>query len=278
VKKLFLLAGAAGLVLGLVVAGAAGARSQATRVQIVATMVAADETPTPKGEVASARGSFTGTLTKSDSGTALNWQLSFGSLTGDAIAAHIHIADRGIAGPVVVPLCSPCTSGATGTANINATVLEAIQNDRAYVNVHTKTNPAGEIRGQVSPAATLKTSLRASQERPKPKGSVRRARGAFTVTITKQGSSAVLVWQLTFNRLTGKAIAAHIHSGVRGKPGPVIVPLCAPCRSGARGRATVNASVLNALQSGRTYVNVHTAKNPAGEIRGQLGAAALTIS
>jgi Cu/Zn superoxide dismutase len=278
VKNHFLLAGAVGLVLGLVIAGAAGARSQATRIQIVATMVAGDETPTPKGEVASARGSFTGTLTKSESGTVLNWQLSFGSLTGDAIAAHIHIADRGTAGPVVVPLCSPCTSGATGTANVNATVLEAIQNDRAYVNVHTKTNPAGEVRGQVSPAATVKTSLRASQERPKPKGSVRRARGAFTVTITKQSSSAVLVWQLTFSRLTGKAFAAHIHSGARGKPGPVIVPLCAPCRTGARGRATVNASVLKALQSGRTYVNVHTAKNPAGEIRGQVGAAALTIS
>ena len=277
-KNHFLLAGAVGLVLGLVIAGAAGARSQATRIQIMATMVAGDETPTPKGEVASARGSFTGTLTKSESGTVLNWQLSFGSLTGDAIAAHIHIADRGTAGPVVVPLCSPCTSGATGTANVNATVLEAIQNDRAYVNVHTKTNPAGEVRGQVSPAATVKTSLRASQERPKPKGSVRRARGAFTVTITRQGSSAVLVWQLTFSRLTGKAFAAHIHSGARGKPGPVIVPLCAPCRTGARGRATVNASVLKALQSGRTYVNVHTAKNPAGEIRGQVGAAALTIS
>lgn len=277
-KNHFLLAGAVGLVLGLVIAGAAGARSQATRIQIVATMVAGDETPTPKGEVASARGSFTGTLTKSESGAVLNWQLSFGSLTGDAIAAHIHIADRGTAGPVVVPLCSPCTSGATGTANVNATVLEAIQNDRAYVNVHTKTNPAGEVRGQVSPAVTVKTSMRASQERPKPKGSVRRARGAFTVTITKQGSSAVLVWQLTFSRLTGKAFAAHIHSGARGKPGPVIVPLCAPCRTGARGRATVNASVLKALQSGRTYVNVHTPKNPAGEIRGQVGAAALTIS
>jgi hypothetical protein len=278
VKKLFLMAGGVGLVLGLVIAGAAGARSQATRIQVVATMVAADETPAPKGEVAAARGSFTGTLTKSDSGAVLNWQLSFASLTGDAIAAHIHIADRGTAGPVVVPLCSPCTSGATGTSNINATVLEAIQNDRAYVNVHTKTNPAGEIRGQVSPAASLTTSLRASQERPKPKGSVRRARGAFTVTITKEGSSAVVVWRLTFSRLTGKAAAAHIHSGARGKSGPVIVPLCAPCRTGARGRVTVKASVLNALESGRTYVNVHTAKNPAGEIRGQLGAAALTIS
>jgi hypothetical protein len=120
--------------------------------------------------------------------------------------------------------------------------------------------------------------MRAAQERPKPKGKVRRARGAFTLTITKQGSSGVLVWRLTFSRLTGRAVAAHIHSGARGKSGPVIVPLCAPCRSGASGRATVDASVLSTLEAGRGYVNVHTLKNPAGEIRGQLGAAALAIS
>ena len=58
----------------------------------------------------------------------------------------------------------------------------------------------------------------------------------------------------------------------------MIVPLCAPCRSGASGRATVNASVLGALESGRAYVNVHTRKNQAGEIRAQLPAVALTIS
>jgi hypothetical protein len=269
--------GVAGLVL-LAVTGAAGARSQAARIQIVATMVSGEETPAPKGDVGSARGSFTATVTKSDTGAVLNWQLSFGNLTGDAVAAHIHIAARGVPGPVVVPLCAPCTTGATGTANINATVLEAIQNDRAYVNVHTKTNPAGEIRGQVSPAVTLKTSLRAAQERPKPKGKVGKARGAFTVTITKKGSSAVLAWRLTFSKLTGKAVAAHIHSGARGKAGPVIVPLCAPCKSGARGTATVGAAVINALEAGRGYVNVHTKTNPAGEIRGQLGAAPLTIS
>jgi hypothetical protein len=262
----------------LLVAGAAGARSQATRVQISAKLVAANETPTPKGDVASATGTFTGTLTKSDTGAVLTWQLTFGSLTTDAIAAHIHIAARGVAGPVVVPLCTPCTSGVTGTSNINATVLEAIQSDRAYVNVHTKTNPAGEIRDQVSPVATLKTTLRAAQERPKPKGKVGRAKGGFTVSITRRGSSAVISWRLTFSRLTGKAIAAHIHTGARGKAGAVIVPLCAPCRSGARGQVTVNASVLTALESGRTYVNVHTPKNPAGEIRGQLGAAALNVS
>jgi hypothetical protein len=278
VKELLAVTGTVGLLLGLLGAGGAGARGEAVRIQIAATMVAADETPTPKGDVAAAHGSFIGTLTKSDTGAVLTWQLSFGSLTGDAVAAHIHIGARGVAGPVVVPLCSPCTTGASGTANVNATVLDAIQNDRAYVNVHTKTNPAGEIRGQVSPTATLKTSVRASQERPKPKGNVRRARGAFTVTIDKQGSSAVLVWQLTFSGLTGKAVAAHIHSGARGKSGPVIVSLCSPCKTGAKGRVTVNTSVLDAIQSTRTYVNVHTARNPAGEIRGQLGAATLTIS
>jgi hypothetical protein len=274
VKGLVLL----GAAVFLVVAGAASARSQATRVQVGAAMLASQETPTPKGDVSSARGTFTGTLTKSDAGAVLTWQLSFSNLTGDATAAHIHIAARGTAGPVVVPLCSPCTSGVTGTSNINATVLEAIQSDRAYVNVHTRTNPAGEIRDQLSPVANLRTTLVASQERPKPKGSVKRARGAFTLTISRRGSSAVLAWRLTFSRLTGRALAAHIHSGARGRPGPVIVPLCAPCRSGARGTATVGASVLNALESGRTYVNVHTRKNPAGEIRGQLPAAALNVS
>src|SRR4051794_15708381 len=118
--------------------------------------------------------------------------------------------------------------------------------------------------------------MRAAQERPKPKGNVRRARGTFALKITKHGSSGVLVWRLTFSRLTGRAVAAHIHSGARGKSGPVIVPLCAPCRSGAHGRATVSGSVLDALESGRTYVNVHTRKNPAGEIRGQIGAVPLT--
>jgi hypothetical protein len=36
--------------------------------------------------------------------------------------------------------------------------------------------------------------------------------------------------------------------------------------------------VLAALEAGRAYVNVHTARNPAGEIRGQIGAVPLSIS
>jgi hypothetical protein len=276
VKKLALLAVPA--IFALVVAGSVSAHSQATTIRIAAAMNSADERPAPSGDVANARGAFTATVTKTDTGASLNWTLTFSNLSGPATAAHIHVAERGTPGPVVVPLCAPCTSGATGTANLNATVLAAIQSDRAYVNVHTRTNPAGEIRDQVSPTAATGATLTAAKERPKPKGNVKRARGTFTATVKKEGTEGVITWRLTFSRLTGRGIAAHIHRGAVGRAGPVIVPLCAPCRSGARGQVTVGAAVLNALETGRAYVNVHTRRNQAGEIRGQLRAVPLTIS
>ena len=277
-RRLFFIAGALALGIALAGVGGAAARSQATNIRVTAAMTAANETPTPKGDVSAARGAFTATLTKSGTGASMSWRLEFSNLSGNAIAAHVHVAARGVAGPVRVPLCAPCTSGVSGTAEINADVLEAIQTDRAYVNVHTVANPAGEIRDQVAILGAANTTLRAAQERPKPKGNVRRARGAFVATVSREGTSGVITWRLTFSKLTGRGIAAHIHSGARGKAGPVIVPLCAPCRSGARGRATVGPAVLSALESGRAYVNVHTKRNPAGEIRGQLPAVALAIS
>ena len=274
--RFHLLAGVLALAFSLAAVGGAAARSQANTLRIEADMVAANETPTPKGDVGNARGTFTATLTKSGSTGQLSWRLTFSGLTGNAIAAHIHVGAVGVAGPVRVPLCTPCSSGVTGTATITAEVLDAIMTGRAYVNVHTPTNPAGEIRDQVATVASIKTTLRASQERPKPKGKLAKEKGAFTATVTRTGDSGVITWRLTFGKLSSKSIAAHIHSGARGKPGPVIVSLCAPCRSGAHGKANVTASVLDALESGKTYVNVHTTKNPAGEIRGQIPAVPLT--
>jgi hypothetical protein len=275
-RRFHLLAGALALAFSLAAVGGAAARSQADTLRIEADMTAANETPTPKGDVGNAQGTFTGTLTKSGTGGQLTWRLAFDGLSGNAIAAHIHVGAPGVAGPVRVPLCAPCTSGVTGTATITAEVLDAIMTGRAYVNVHTPTNPAGEIRDQVATVGTIKTTLRASQERPKPKGKLAKEKGTFTATVSRTGTSGVVTWRLTFGKLSGRAIAAHIHSGARGQAGPVIVPLCAPCRSGAHGKATVSASVLDALESGKTYVNVHTTKNPAGEIRGQIPAVPLT--
>jgi Cu/Zn superoxide dismutase len=122
--------------------------------------------------------------------------------------------------------------------------------------------------GAASQAGTPVTAkLTAKAEVPAPKGGAS-GTGAFTATL--KGSK--LTWKLTWSKLTGPANAAHIHLGKPGKAGNVVVPLCAAatCKSGVHGTATLKPAVLKALKAGGTYVNVHTAKNPAGEIRGQV--------
>ena len=117
----------------------------------------------------------------------------------------------------------------------------------------------------------LTAKLGARGEIPAPKAAARAA-GLFTASF----SGRSLTWRLTFTRLTGKALAAHIHLGKPGVAGPVAVPLCGPCASGAHGKVTVTANVRTALLAAGAYVNVHTAKNPGGEIRGQIAGGRLS--
>ena len=116
----------------------------------------------------------------------------------------------------------------------------------------------------------LTSSLSAGKEVPKPQGTRANAGGTFAGGLTRKGAGGTLAWRLTFRKLTGSASAAHIHLGKPGKAGEVAVPLCGPCRSGARGSAKLNKRTVTALLAGGAYVNVHTAKNPAGEVRGQV--------
>ena len=120
----------------------------------------------------------------------------------------------------------------------------------------------------------LTARLSAAQEVPKPKGARAGAQGTFSAALVRGGAGGTLSWKLTFQGLTGKATASHIHIGVRGRAGAVRVSLCGPCRSGARGSAKVDAKTVTALLAGGTYVNVHTARNPGGEIRGQIAKSA----
>ena len=96
------------------------------------------------------------------------------------------------------------------------------------------------------------------------------AQGTFTASLVRSGAGGTLSWKLTFQGLSGKATASHIHVGARGRAGGVKVSLCGPCRTGLRGFARVDAKTISALLAGTAYVNVHTARNPAGEIRGQI--------
>jgi len=116
-------------------------------------------------------------------------------------------------------------------------------------------------------------NLKARFEVPKPTGVPTGATGLFTGRAVEMDSDRVrLTWRLTFSKLSGRADAAHIHAGRVGKAGGVMLALCGPCRNGQRGSGTISHAQLRTIRAGRAYVNVHTGKNAAGEIRGQVKA------
>jgi CHRD domain len=156
-----------------------------------------------------------------------------------------------------------------GVALAGGLVLAALASSTGSAAPHAGTTSETETTEQ--PHTTrFRAPISATAEVPKPTGVRANAGGTFGVTLTEKGTSYSVKWTLTFRNLTGAATGAHIHRGKAGKPGPVVVPLCGPCKAGRTGSAKVSKAVVTAMKAGSTYVNVHTAKNKAGEIRGQI--------
>jgi CHRD domain len=117
----------------------------------------------------------------------------------------------------------------------------------------------------------LTANLKARSEVPAPKGVPVGATGLFTAKAVEGANDKTTIsWRLTFSHLSGPAAAAHIHLAKVGVAGPVVAALCGPCKSGQKGTAVVTQAQWNKIEKGGGYVNVHTAKNPGGEIRGQV--------
>jgi hypothetical protein len=95
------------------------------------------------------------------------------------------------------------------------------------------------------------------------------ADGKGTATIRVKGRK--VCWTLTYSKI-GSPVAAHIHKGAKGQAGAVVVPLFAAAPAKRTGCVTVKSSLAKALVKHYEdyYVNIHTAKFPAGAIRGQL--------
>ncbi len=116
--------------------------------------------------------------------------------------------------------------------------------------------------------ATLSAVMSGDQE-PTPT-----ATGALgTGTLTLSSPSRALSGSITLDGLT--ATVAHIHEGAAGVNGSVIVPL-AETTAGSGSWAVPAGTVLTEAQAtafaaGGLYFNAHSAANPGGEIRGQIG-------
>ena len=117
-----------------------------------------------------------------------------------------------------------------------------------------------------SDAMSMKNQLSGAQEVPPVATS-----GAGTADTTFDKSTNVLTWTVTYSGLSGPVTAGHFHGpAMPGANAGVVVPFTGDLSSPIRGKATLTAAQAADLTAGRWYVNLHTAKHPGGEIRGQI--------
>ena len=203
----------------------------------------------------------------------LEYSVTVDNLSGAVTAAHIHAARAGLNGGVRRDLIfTGNTANGLWTPTelpqpFTATELAALFGGGLYVNVHTAANPGGEVRGQILPgtAAHLCAMLDGNQEVP---AVATGASGTASVVLTEEG----LRYAVTVAGLSGAVTAAHIHGGALGVNGGVLAALTFSGTNaiGFVPRASLTNAQIREILTGNTYVNVHTAANPGGEIRGQL--------
>lgn len=113
---------------------------------------------------------------------------------------------------------------------------------------------------------TLEASLSAKNEVP-PNGSG----GTGSLVATFNPVTKVLNYSLTYEGLTGPAKAGHFHGpAAMGANAGVVLPFVGSVDSPVKGTAVLTDAQATDLLDGKWYVNLHTAANPGGEIRGQV--------
>ncbi|WP_407194117.1 CHRD domain-containing protein [Bradyrhizobium sp. STM 3566] len=95
--------------------------------------------------------------------------------------------------------------------------------------------------------------------------------GTGTADLNYDAASKKLSWTVTYSGLSGPATAAHFHGPAEaGKNAGVAVAIPNAASSPVKGEATLTDAQAADLLGGKYYINIHTAANPGGEIRGQV--------
>jgi hypothetical protein len=95
--------------------------------------------------------------------------------------------------------------------------------------------------------------------------------GSGTLEGTLDKKTNVLTWTVTYAGLSGPAKAGHFHGpAAAGANAGVALGFSGSVESPIKGSATLTPAQVADLTAGKWYVNLHTAANPGGEVRGQV--------
>ena len=124
--------------------------------------------------------------------------------------------------------------------------------------------------GQMRPSQKMQifeANLTAGQEVPPAASS-----GSGMAEIQFNENTYKLTWKVTYSGLTGPATAGHIHGpAAAGANAGVVIPFTGNLDAQpVMGEATVTPAQYADMAAGLYYVNIHSARFPGGEIRGQL--------
>jgi hypothetical protein len=210
-------------------------------------------------------------------GGTLQFHIVASGLSGAISGAHLHTGAMGVGGGVAVDLSSYISgnviSGSIDTSMItgSAAFLNNLMMGNIYFNIHTAANPNGEIRGQLMTDTKLAfdANLNGAQETPAVTTTAD-AIGCFRVNTTFD----TLWYNVVAAGLSGQMNGIHLHTGNVGVGGGVAIDL-SPGINGNQSMGTITGAGLTSafwsnLITGGIYVNIHTAANANGEIRGQV--------
>jgi hypothetical protein len=167
------------------------------------------------------------------------------------------ILQTAIAGSLV--FCISCNDA--GSSN------ESAGSDTAMSSATTDTMPAAPA----SAPMTKTLQLSSSQEVP-----ANDSKGTGTADVTYNKETKMLSYKVDYTGLTGDATMAHIHgTAPKGTNAGVAHDLTPVLKKSASGSFVDSVKVgdkikEDSLLSGFYYFNIHTKKNPGGEIRAQI--------
>lgn len=115
-------------------------------------------------------------------------------------------------------------------------------------------------------ADKLKATLDGKSENP-----ANASAGQGAADIDYDPATKKLSWKVTYSGLSGPATAGHFHGPAEaGKNAGVALAIPNIGTSPVEGSASLTDAQAADLLAGKYYVNIHTAANPGGEIRGQV--------